>query len=268
MSDWKTPHPVWIVGHRGAPRRARENTIASFDWAESFGVDAIEFDLRQTREGEAVVFHDEDIALGSQRIPVRHFTAREIERLTLSSEFGEYKIPKLEEVFHRYGRALRYVVEVKVVGRHEPRDDGAPRRHGSRAAYRVDDRCLVASFDAEFLRKMREADPEIATSFLFDHPVALPEPGRADAALPARGRDRAAPRPRHDAAARAGGGGEALGARLDRGRDGGGRAAAGGRRCLDHDERAGRGAQAARRRGAPRKSTWPCGPRPTAGPVN
>ncbi len=116
MSDWKKPHPVWIVGHRGAPRRARENTIASFDWAESFGVDAIEFDLRQTREGEAVVFHDEEIALGSQRIPVRHFTVREIERLTLSSELGDYRIPKLEEVFHRYGRALRYVVEVKVSG--------------------------------------------------------------------------------------------------------------------------------------------------------
>ncbi len=182
-SEWRNAHPVWIVGHRGAPRRARENTIASFDWAESFGVDAIEFDLRQTREGEAVVFHDEDIALGKQRISVRNFTAREIERLTLSSEFGEYKIPKLEEVFHRYGRALRYVVEVKV----SPGTNLATMaRRVSKVAevYRVRDRCLVASFDAEFLRKMREADPEIATSFLFDHPVALPEPGRPTPLFP------------------------------------------------------------------------------------
>jgi glycerophosphoryl diester phosphodiesterase len=183
VSEWKATHPVWIVGHRGAPRRARENTIASFDWAESFGVDAIEFDLRQTREGEAVVFHDEEIALGNQRIPLRHFTAREVEKLTLSSEFGEYRIPKLEEVFHRYGRALRYVVEVKV-------STGtnlvtmARRVARVAAAYRLTDRCQVASFDAEFLRKMREADPEIATSFLFDHPVALPEPGRPTPLFP------------------------------------------------------------------------------------
>lgn len=183
MSEWKTPHAVWIVGHRGAPRRARENTIASFDWAESFGVDAIEFDLRQTREGEAVVFHDEEIALGNQRIPVRHFTAREIERLTLTSEFGEYKIPKLEEVFHRYGRALRYVVEVKISA---GSNLATLARRVSRVAgaYRVSDRCLVASFDAEFLRKMREADPDIATSFLFDRPVALPEPGRPTPLFP------------------------------------------------------------------------------------
>lgn len=183
MSEWKSAHPVWIVGHRGAPRRARENTIASFDWAETFGVDAIEFDVRQTREGEAVVFHDAEIALGSQRVPVRHFTAREIERLTLSSEFGEYKVPKLEEVFHRYGRALRYVVEVKI-----STGTGlaimARRIARVAAAYRVADRCLVASFDAEFLRKMREADPEIATSFLFDHPVALLEPGRPTPLFP------------------------------------------------------------------------------------
>jgi len=183
MNEWKGPHPLWIVGHRGAPHRARENTLASFDWAESFGVDAIELDVRQTREGEAVVFHDEDIALGGQRVPVRHFTAREIERLTLASELGEYKIPKLEEVFHRYGGALRYVVEVKT---------SASTNHALMArrvsklaeAYRVSDRCLVASFDAEFLKRMRETDPEIATSFLFDRPVALPEAGRATPLFP------------------------------------------------------------------------------------
>ena len=89
MSEWRNSHPTFVVGHRGAPRRARENTIDSFDWAESLGVDAVEFDLRQTREGEAVLYHDEGIALGSQHVPVRRFTAREIERLSLPSEFGE-----------------------------------------------------------------------------------------------------------------------------------------------------------------------------------
>ncbi len=113
MSEWKEPHGTWIVGHRGAPRRARENTIESLDFAESFHVDAVEFDLRQTRDGEAVLFHDEDVVLGTQRIPVRSFTWRELERLSIPSEFGEYRIPRLETVFHRYGRNLRYVVEVK-----------------------------------------------------------------------------------------------------------------------------------------------------------
>jgi glycerophosphoryl diester phosphodiesterase len=177
MNDWKQPHGTWVVGHRGAPRRARENTLDSIDFAESFGVDAVEIDVRLTRDGEAVLYHDEEVVLGSQRIPVRTFTAREIERLVIPSELGEYRIPRLEQVFHRYGPGLRYIVEVK---------SGAGMNHGTMArriarlmaVFGVADRCLVGSFDAEFLKRMREIDKEAALSFIFDHPVALPAPGQ------------------------------------------------------------------------------------------
>jgi glycerophosphoryl diester phosphodiesterase len=191
-SVWRQPHPVWVVGHRGAPRRARENTIASFDWAETLGANAIEFDVRQTRDGEAVVFHDEDVSLGTQRVPVRSFTTREIQRLALPSEQGEYAIPRLQDVFHRYGRALAYVVEVKASAGYD-RGVMARRVAGLAAEYGVLARCLVASFDAEFLKRMREIEPKLATSYVFNHPVALPEPGRltplfppVDAIAPAR----------------------------------------------------------------------------------
>ncbi len=183
MSDWKQPHPVWIVGHRGAPRRARENTIDSLDWAENLRVDAVEFDLRQTRDGEAIVFHDEEVVLGSQRIPVRSFTSREIERLTLPSDLGDYRIPRLEEVFFRYGHAMRYIVEVKV-GKDTQLAQMARRVSRLAAEYGVTGRCLVASFSADFLRKLREVDADIAASYLLDHPVALPEPGQRTPLFP------------------------------------------------------------------------------------
>jgi glycerophosphoryl diester phosphodiesterase len=192
MSEWREPHPPWIVGHRGAPRRARENTLDSLDWAESLGADAVEFDLRQTRDGEAVLIHDEDIVLGGQRVPVKSFTSREIERLQLPSDFGEYRVPRLEDVFHRYGHDMRYVIEVKTSG--STQLALMARRVASLAsAFGVGPRCLVVSFDAEFLRRMREADAGIATGFIFDRPVSLPAPGKptplfppADAICPRR----------------------------------------------------------------------------------
>jgi glycerophosphoryl diester phosphodiesterase len=185
-SEWKAPgatRPPWVVGHRGAPRRARENTLDSFDAAELLGCDAVELDLRQTRDGEAIVFHDEEIVLGNQRIPVRTFTAREILKLQLPSEFGAYRIPRLEDVFHRFGRALRYVVEVKT-SRETQLPLMARRVVRVAAEYGVTDRCVVASFDAELLRRVRELDPDVATSFLIDHPVALPEAGRPTPLFP------------------------------------------------------------------------------------
>jgi glycerophosphoryl diester phosphodiesterase len=182
-SDWREAHPVWIIGHRGAPRRARENTIESFDWAESLGADAVELDVRQTRDGEAVLFHDEDVSLGTQRVPVRSFTTREIQRLTLSSEQGDYAIPRLQDVFHRYGRSLRYVVEVKVSAGTD-RGVMARRIAGLASEYGVIERVLAASFDAEFLKRMREVEPKLATSYIFDHPVALPESGRLTPLFP------------------------------------------------------------------------------------
>jgi glycerophosphoryl diester phosphodiesterase len=69
----------------------------------------------------------------------------------------------------------------------------ARRIAGLAAEYRVFERVLVASFDADFLRRAREIEPRLATSYIFDRPVALPESGRltplfppVDAIAPAR----------------------------------------------------------------------------------
>ena len=47
-----------VIGHRGAAARFPENTLAAFDYAVGLGVDAIEFDIRITRDGVVVVIHD------------------------------------------------------------------------------------------------------------------------------------------------------------------------------------------------------------------
>lgn len=174
-SDWTEPHPLWIVGHRGAPRKARENTIESFDFAESLGADAIEFDLQQTRDGELVVFHDERIPIGTDLRPVREMIALDVLSLRLDSPFGEYRIPTLGQVLHRYGPSMRYLIEVKTTpGTNRPL--AARRVADAVAGYGLARRCVAASFDAELLRKLREREPGLALSFLFDHPVALPSP--------------------------------------------------------------------------------------------
>ena len=47
-----------VVGHRGAPRLAPENTLASFRAAAATGIKAVEFDVALTFAGRPVVLHD------------------------------------------------------------------------------------------------------------------------------------------------------------------------------------------------------------------
>jgi glycerophosphoryl diester phosphodiesterase len=49
-----------IIGHRGDPWNAPENTIAAFDLALKNGANALEIDLCLSKDGEVVVWHDWD----------------------------------------------------------------------------------------------------------------------------------------------------------------------------------------------------------------
>ena len=49
-----------VVGHRGAPMQAPENTIASFRLALESGADAIETDVSVTADGRFALWHDAD----------------------------------------------------------------------------------------------------------------------------------------------------------------------------------------------------------------
>ncbi|MCX4528407.1 MULTISPECIES: glycerophosphodiester phosphodiesterase [unclassified Streptomyces] len=49
------------VGHRGDPYRARENTLPSIRSAFARGADAVEIDVRLTRDGVPVLLHDETL---------------------------------------------------------------------------------------------------------------------------------------------------------------------------------------------------------------
>src|SRR5512132_1687256 len=48
-----------IIAHRGGALESTENTIAAFQRAFRIGADGIETDIRLTRDGTVVVYHDE-----------------------------------------------------------------------------------------------------------------------------------------------------------------------------------------------------------------
>ena len=49
-----------IIGHRGARGEAPENTLAGFQYIHDLGIRAVEFDVRQLKDAELVIMHDDN----------------------------------------------------------------------------------------------------------------------------------------------------------------------------------------------------------------
>ena len=74
---------VTAVAHRGAPYHARENTLHSLRTALELGADAVEIDVRLTRDGVPVLLHDETLKrLWEVDRPVLALTAAELSEVT------------------------------------------------------------------------------------------------------------------------------------------------------------------------------------------
>lgn len=90
-----------IFGHRGSPKRFKENTLASFEEALRAGADGFETDLRLLSDRTAVLFHDDELE------------DAEIETLTYTqcAERGAM-VNRLSELSQFAGRC-RMILEVK-----------------------------------------------------------------------------------------------------------------------------------------------------------
>jgi glycerophosphoryl diester phosphodiesterase len=49
---------IQVIAHRGASRAERENTVVAFERARQLGADAVELDVRRTRDGAMATHHD------------------------------------------------------------------------------------------------------------------------------------------------------------------------------------------------------------------
>ncbi len=173
MSPSPFPPPL-VIGHRGSPTFALENTLESFDRAEAGGANGIELDVRLSFEGEAVVFHDADVETSAGRGSIANLTL--IELLALEVTKGPFtgRIPLLQDVFLRYGGAFTYLIELKT---------GPSPRHGLMEhrvvsllrQFALTSKAWVLSFAPDILRRIYDLEPALKTVLLFDCAAYRPE---------------------------------------------------------------------------------------------
>ncbi|WP_119166528.1 glycerophosphodiester phosphodiesterase [Algihabitans albus] len=131
--------------HRGGALEAPENTLAAFAHAVGLGYRYIETDIQATRDGVAVVFHDDDLArLAGRPQSVSELDWSELRHLRVAGE----PIPRFDELLAAWPE-LRINLE--------PKSDSAvvPMVEAIRNAGALD-RVCVGCFQEARVRRLRE----------------------------------------------------------------------------------------------------------------
>ena len=146
------------IGHRGARAYAPENTIMSFKKALEIGVDAVELDVRKTKDNHLVVIHDADVKRTTDgKGLVSELTLKEIKGF---SALGGEKIPTFEEALDFLDKKVKVFVELKEAGVEE---QVLSLVH----AKDVEKNVVIVSFLEEALKKVRELDADVETGLIY-----------------------------------------------------------------------------------------------------
>ncbi|NNF06146.1 MAG: glycerophosphodiester phosphodiesterase [Candidatus Eisenbacteria bacterium] len=175
MSDilsWIRLEGPFLLGHRGFPSQAQENTAFSFEAALESGCDGVELDARMTADGVAVVHHDAEATSGDETIVIEEQHWERLQAMSFEGEVSAYRIPRLGQVLQDLSGRCLINVEIKPTS-------AANRERLVRATYRETDKVrpresvLVSSFDPEILQIMKKTDPSVLVGFLFSELKAL-----------------------------------------------------------------------------------------------
>jgi glycerophosphoryl diester phosphodiesterase len=124
--------PIPIIGHRGCPLYAPENSLAGIRKAAELGADGVEIDIRRALDGVPVVFHDWSLRrMTGLPGPVQLYPSFLLRRLRLRG--SDERIPLLADVLDALPDGLFLAIELKDAGAARPtlrlvRERGMERR--------------------------------------------------------------------------------------------------------------------------------------------
>ncbi|MEX0745716.1 MAG: glycerophosphodiester phosphodiesterase [Phycisphaeraceae bacterium] len=154
-----------ILAHRGASGYAPENTFASFDLACAMGAAVFETDVRLTRDGVAVLIHDERVDRTTDGTgSVAAMDWAQLANLDAGAWYGPAfageRVPRLSAFLERYLGRVSVCLELKCAGVIGPTAD----------ALRVFPGALpwmeFTSFEWDLLLALREALPGASVGWL------------------------------------------------------------------------------------------------------
>jgi glycerophosphoryl diester phosphodiesterase len=173
----QTTGKVSIIGHRGAPDCAPENTLTSFREGLRQGADIIELDVQLSADGHVIVFHDAQLDRTTNGSgPLAERTLAELKALDAGGwfdpRFAGEPIPTLGEVLTWAKCRVPLFIELKY---NAPASPVLGRAVVDQIlAHGMAGQVMVISFEHQALAWVKECAPDLAIGALYAVPVTDP----------------------------------------------------------------------------------------------
>jgi glycerophosphoryl diester phosphodiesterase len=163
-----------IVAHRGVHTELAENTLPAFQRAIELGADAVELDVRLTRDLVPVVYHyfylQESAGLDGT---VFDYTWDELQRAQSNDSAQSRRIPLLRDVLEAIGGRIGLEIEIK-----GPEPECVDIIAAVLGDYRhLWDSIELTSYEPALLLAMQERCPRLPTDLLFPRSESWMKPG-------------------------------------------------------------------------------------------
>jgi glycerophosphoryl diester phosphodiesterase len=144
------------VGHRGARAYEIENTFESFRKAIEVGANAVELDVRQSKDGKLIISHDDNLKkVFGKDVPINKTTLAELKQVTGN------RMLTLEEALRFIDRKVeKILVELKEAGYEREVLDVIKKE-------KLEDAVIVVSFHEEALAHVRKLHKKIETGLIY-----------------------------------------------------------------------------------------------------
>lgn len=163
-----------IIGHRGARGEAPENTLGGFRYLHGLGIRAVEFDVRQLKDGQLVVIHDDDFVRTTGR-------AQHVESCDLSeAQQFDHRHQWQHWTFEEYTPSLPHVlecltdfdhieVEIKAVADEAAAERLIEQLHQDLKGFETS--ATITSFDVKILAALRHIRSHYKRGLLVEIPI-------------------------------------------------------------------------------------------------
>lgn len=161
-----------ILAHRGANKRAPQNTIPAFKSAIEHGADGVEFDVQMTSDGVLVICHNFTVDETSNGTGYVHeHTFEELRALDFGSWFSdEFKgtlIPTLDETLDTVKDMTVINIEIKRP-QPETKKEVVHKTIAAVRAHGLTDKVIFSSFDFETIDLIKAEDDTLKCGLLYD----------------------------------------------------------------------------------------------------